>query len=190
MNFPKPTLNRDEAMDLWISERSEYAKEQVVLNNVRLIRMVLRKLNLNFLDEDLFATGLVGLVKAVIKFDSEKGVKFSTFATRVISNEILMTFRKKRITNLLYLDKMVEIGDGDTVALADMIEDKRDYESEVISNISVKSILSNLTNRESQILYLYANEDMTQYEIARQMGLSQANISRILKKIQGKLEKI
>lgn len=69
------------------------------------------------------------------------------------------------------------------------IGDKRDYESEVISNISAKSILSNLTNRESQILYLYANEDMTQYEIARQMGLSQANISRILKKIQRKLER-
>lgn len=96
MNFPEPELSRDAAMELWISEHSDYAKEQVVLNNVRLIGLVLRKLNLNFRDEDLFATGLIGLVKAVIKFDSEKGVKFSTFATRVISNEILMTFRKKK----------------------------------------------------------------------------------------------
>lgn len=96
MNLPKPTLGRDKAMELWISERSEYAKEQVILNNVGMIGLVMKRLNLDSLDEDLFSIGILGLVKATVNFDSGKGIKFSTFATRVIQNEILMTFRKKK----------------------------------------------------------------------------------------------
>lgn len=188
MNFPKPKLSRDAAMKLWNEENSDYAKEQVVLNNIRMVRIVLKSLNLNPLDEDLFATGLLGLVKATANYDFNKGVKFSTFAATVIRNEILMTFRKKRINHLIYLDELVDLGNGDTVALMDMISDKRDYECEVISKISTENILKELTGRESQILRLYTDEGMTQAEIARQIGVSQPYVSRILGKIQKKLE--
>lgn len=188
MNFPKPKLSRDEAMQLWISEHSDYAKEQVILNNVGMVGIVLKSLNLNPLDEDLFATGILGIVKAVMNFDCDKSVKFSAFATAVIRNEILMTFRKKRITRLLSLDELFDLGDGSTAVLIDMITDKRDYESEVISKLSVEKILAELTDRESQILHLYANKGMTQYEIAIEIGLSQSYVSKILTKIQKKIK--
>ena len=165
MNFPKPKLSRDAAMKLWNEENSDYAKEQVVLNNIRMVRIVLKSLNLNPLDEDLFATGLLGLVKATANYDFNKGVKFSTFAATVIRNEILMTFRKKRINHLIYLDELVDL-----------------------SEISTENILKELTGRESQILRLYTDEGMTQAEIARQIGVSQPYVSRILGKIQKKLE--
>lgn len=45
MNLPKPTLDRDTAMKLWINEHSDYAKEQVVLNNVGMVGIVLKSLN-------------------------------------------------------------------------------------------------------------------------------------------------
>lgn len=176
-------------MELWISERSEYVKEQVILNNVGMIGLVMKRLNLDPLDEDLFSIGILGLVKATVNFDSGKGIKFSTFATRVIQNEILMTFRKKRITSLLYFDELFDLGDGDKVALSDVIADKQDYENEVILKISVENMIAKLSDRESRILHLYANECMTQAEIAKLTGLSQSYISRILREIQKKLEK-
>lgn len=69
MNLPKPTLDRKTAMKLWIEERSDYAKEQAVLNNVGMVGIVLKSLNLNPFDEDLFSVGLIGVVKAVNTFN-------------------------------------------------------------------------------------------------------------------------
>lgn len=104
MNFPRPTLDRETTMKLWIEERSGYAKEQVVLNNTGIVVIALKSLNLNPLDEDLFSIGLIGVVKAVNTFNPDKGFTFSTYATRIVRNEILMTFRKKRITPAFSLD--------------------------------------------------------------------------------------
>lgn len=50
-------------MELWIAEHSDYAKEQVVLNNKGIVAIVLKSLNLDPLDEDLFSTGLVAVVR-------------------------------------------------------------------------------------------------------------------------------
>lgn len=82
-------------MKLWIEEHSDYAKEQVVLNNVGMVGIVLKSLNLNTQDEDLYSIGMIGVVKAVNTFNPDKGVKFTTYAAPIIRNEILMTFRKK-----------------------------------------------------------------------------------------------
>lgn len=94
MNLPKAKLDRDVALKLWCDTHSDYAKEQMVLGNVGLIGMVLKRFNLNTQDEDLFSTGIFGLVKAVNSYNPEKG-KFKTYAPHVIRNEILMSFRKK-----------------------------------------------------------------------------------------------
>ena len=115
MRYPKPELDRESAMKLWIEEHSDYAKEQVVLNNVGIVRLVLKSLKLNPLDEDLFQIGLVGLVKTINTFKPDKGVKFTTYATPIIRNEILMDLRKKRIIPVFSLDEEYFLESGDTV---------------------------------------------------------------------------
>lgn len=115
MNLPKPKLDRESAMKLWIEEHSDYAKEQVVLNNTGMVVLILKSLNLNPLDEDLFSVGLIGLVKAINTFNPDKGVKFTTYATPIIRNEILMTFRKKRITPAFSLDEPHQLENGESV---------------------------------------------------------------------------
>lgn len=128
-------------MQLWISERSDYAKEQLVLNNQGVVGIILKSLNLNPLDEDLYATGIVGVVKAVNTYNPDKGVKFSAFATPVIRNEILMTLRKKRIIPAFSLDEPYDLGNGEQVDYADMIADERRFEEKLLRICSLRKCL-------------------------------------------------
>lgn len=188
MNLPKPTLDRETAMKLWMEEHSDYAKEQVVLNNTGMIGIVLKSLNLNLFDEDLFATGIVGVVKAVNTFNPDKGVKFSAYATPIIRNEILMTFRKKRIIPAFSLDEPYELGNGESVDFSEMIADSRRLEEEVIADMQVKQMLSTLSDREKGVISLRMDGE-TQQEIAEFFEISQAQVSRIIKSIYKKWRK-
>lgn len=188
MNFPKPTLDRETAMKLWIEEHSDYAKEQVVLNNVGMVGISLKSLNLNPLDEDLFATGLVGVIKAASTFKPDKGVKFSAYATPIIRNEILTTLRKKRIIPALSLDEPYDLRNGESVDFSEMIADNRRLEEEVIADMQMKQILSNLSDREKKIIFS-SMDGKTQREIAEACGISQPYVSRIIKSIYKKWRK-
>lgn len=181
MNLPKPQIDRDTAMELWISERSDYAKEQLVLNNTGMIGLILKQLNLNPFDDDLFSIGLIGVVKAVNTFNKEKGVKFTTYATPIIRNEILMTLRKKRIVPSFSLDEPYNLGNGEEVSYADMIADDRKFEEEVIADMQAEQMIDFLNEREKRIISL-KTEGKTQHQIADICGLSQAQISRVITK--------
>lgn len=188
MILPKPTLDRENAMKLWIEEHSNYAKEQVVLNNVGTVGNVLKSLNLNLIDEDLYSIGLIGVVKAVNTFNPDKGVKFSTYATPIIQNEIFMSFRKKRIIPVFSLDEPCQLENGDSVGFSEMIADSRRFEEEVIADMQMKQIFSTLSGREKKIVSL-SMEGKTQMEIADILGISQSNVSRIIKSIYKKWRK-
>lgn len=188
MRYPKPELDRESAMKLWIEEHSNYAKEQVILNNVGMVGLVLKSLNLNPLDEDLFQIGLIGLVKTINTFNPDKGVKFTTYATPIIRNEILMTLRKKRIIPAFSLDEEYRLDNGDSVPRGDMIPSEYSFENLVHSKIALDSNISGMTEMEKRILKLSAN-GKTQRQIVQEIGVSQPQISRILKKIRENLSK-
>jgi RNA polymerase sporulation-specific sigma factor len=74
----------------------EEAKEQLVIHNVRLVRNVVKRLNKLHQDqEDLFQIGMIGLLKAIQKFDVSVGVKFSTYAVPTVNGEIRKWLRDK-----------------------------------------------------------------------------------------------
>ena len=188
MSLPKPTLDRESAMQLWIEEHSDYAKEQVVLNNTGMVGLVLKSLNLNPFDDDLFSVGLIGVVKAVNTFNPDKGIKFLTYAMTVIRNEILVTRRKKRIIPVFSLDEPYDLGNGESVCFSEMIADNRMFEEEVIADMQIKQMSSTLSDREKKIISL-SMDGKTQYEIADILGLSQSYVSRIIKSIHNKWRK-
>jgi RNA polymerase sigma factor (sigma-70 family) len=64
-------------------ERGRAARDRMVVANLRLVRFVIRHMNrpVAFLDSwDLFQEGVIGLMKAVERFDPELGLRFSTYA--------------------------------------------------------------------------------------------------------------
>lgn len=176
-------------MRLWTEEHSDYAKEQVVLNNLGMVGLVIKSLNLNTQDEDLFSIGLVGLMKAVNTFNLDKGVKFTTYATPVIRNEILMTLRKKRIIPAFSVDEPCRLDNGDEVSYADIIADRKRFEEDALADMQYEEIVNLLSKREWEIVSLRI-DGKTQKEIAEICEISQPYVSRIIKAAYKEMQEI
>ena len=179
---------RNKSLQLLMVESSTYAREQAILANQELVRYVIKSLGLNAFDEDLFQTGCIGLIKAVDSFEFEKNIKFSTYAAKVIRNEILMTLRKKHI-NAQSLDELFTI-DGFETSLMDMISDNICMEDELISTMYLEQAFSKLNNNEKKIIYLHFIKGTKQHELAKMMGFTQSYISRMISEIIKKMRRI
>lgn len=182
MNFPKSELNKQDALHLWITCRSEYAKEQMFLTNYGIVFFVMRRLGIPAFDEDMFQIGSIGLLKAIDTFDASKGC-FSTYAFPIVRNELFMEFRKskKSVNAAFSLDDNVDIGNGESVPYAELMADGRDHEKDVINSILVQQIFGTLNLREKRIFIMFFVENKTQCEISKEMKLSQSYASRIIK---------
>lgn len=179
---------RNKSLQLLMVEDTASAREQVILANQELVRYVIKSLGLNAFDEDLFQIGCVGLIKAVDSFDFEKNIKFSTYAAKVIRNEILMTLRKKHI-NAQSLDELFTI-DGFETSLMDMISDNICMEDELISTMYLEQAFSKLNNNEKKIIYLHFIKGTKQHELAKMMGFTQSYISKMISEIIKKMRRI
>lgn len=64
---------------------AQWHRDQIVAANVRLVFSIVKKfVNPNNTFEELLSDGIVGLIRAVEKFDFDRGFRFSTYATQVI----------------------------------------------------------------------------------------------------------
>ena len=184
--------------------------------------------------EDLVQVGTIGLIKSIDRFDLERGVEFSTYATPTIIGEIKRYFRDKgwairvprrlqelrmqigsasaELTQALgrsptprelaerigcsvedilegiessnaYSTLSLDAGDGDEDGAATMLDalgvDDQNLEHVEIRE-SIKPLLDRLGAREKRILLLRFFKNMTQSQIAEEIGVSQMHVSRLL----------
>ncbi|MHB1627523.1 MAG: RNA polymerase sporulation sigma factor SigF [Bacilli bacterium] len=87
--YPKLTDERVRALILASQDGDAAARDELVLNNQRLVWAVVQRfLGRGYEPEDLFQIGCIGLMKAIDKFDLQYEVKFSTYAVPMIIGEI------------------------------------------------------------------------------------------------------
>lgn len=190
MNLLNIKDDRDHALKVWIETKSDYAREQVILANLGLVKLAMKKLNIELCDEDMFSLGTIGLIEAMNTFDSDKGFQFSTYATKVIMYKLLRErrkfYRQKQGLNIIFsLDEKLILDNGDEISYADMIPDKTCFEEEILLKLYMEKAISFLTEREKEVLKLRL-EKRSQQDIATIMGVSQPIISNILRKIKNK----
>lgn len=75
-------------------------------------------------------------------------------------------------------------GDNSSLMLIDKLDDEcNDKETDIIDKIALKQVLDTLKPREKQIIILRYFKEKTQVQIAKMLGISQVQVSRIEKKI-------
>ena len=169
-------------------------QQKIVLENLRLVTLVIKKLNVNYDFNDLTSIGLIGLCKGAKSFDPSKGYKASTYLTRCIQNEIFYHFRniRKPTNNAISIDTSI----ADNLTIEDTIADDVDIEEDMIKkdqlNI-VKMAIQSLSEKE-QIVIVHRYEiggvkKLTQEQLAKKLNTSQANVSRLRSRAIKKIKK-
>ena len=70
---------------------------------------------------------------------------------------------------------------GDTLSVMDQISDKKNREENWVEDLSLREAMRRLGNRERDIIQMRFYEGKTQMEVAREIGISQAQVSRLEK---------
>lgn len=176
----------------------EKARSSLIERNLRLVVYIARKFeNTGIGIEDLISVGTIGLIKAVNSFDPAKNIKLATYASRCIENEILMVLRRtSRLKLEVSFDEPLNAdADGNELLLCDVMGTEPDLVSrDLDSNIersSLHTAIRALNSRERNIVELRyginGGSERTQKEVADMLGISQSYISRLEKRIIGKL---
>ena len=200
-SLPSPLEPEEEEVLLEeLANNNKQAKEKLIEHNLRLVVYIAKKFENSGLNiEDLFSIGAIGLIKAVQTYDNDKKIKLATYASRCIENEILMQLRKtNKLKNEVSLDEPLNLdSDGNELLLEDVLYTENESVSKDLEKSAEKQIiwqiLEKLNKREKEIMVLRfglnGNEEKTQKEVADLMGISQSYISRIEKKVLGKMKK-
>lgn len=197
-----PPLNTDEEALIMkkLALGDESVRNTLIEHNLRLVVYIARKFeNTGIGIEDLSSIGTIGLIKAVNTFNPEKKIKLATYASRCIENEILMCLRRNnKIRNEVSFDEPLNIDwDGNELLLSDVLGTENDVVCKEIEDEVDKKLLrislEKLQPREKLIMNLRfgldGSDSKTQKEVADYLGISQSYISRLEKRIIGRLKK-
>ena len=199
-SFPRP-LSREkerEYLQRWQQGDLE-ARNLLVEHNLRLVAHIVKKYYSADDADDLISIGTIGLIKGVNTYRADKNVRLATYASRCIENEILMYFRSQRKSagELSLSDALDVDGEGNGLFVMDVLAQEDDMEERIGSRELCRSLRaligSSLDEREAQIIRLRygldGREPMTQWETARECGISRSYVSRLEKRALEKLRR-
>ena len=191
-NLPDP-LTKEELEKLFeINDRE--SKEKILIHNIRLVIYLVEKYySLTEYDKkDLVSVGIMGLMKAIDSFDLSKKIKFNTYASTCITNEIKMFFRKNnKHGNNESLDMtIINDNEGNELKLHEIISNDDDVQNEFIKKeekVIINELVEELPEQEREIIKMYMGfydgKKYTGKEIGEKYNLSQSYISRKIKEI-------
>lgn len=200
-NLPPPLSKEEEEEAFSLLEKGDpKAKNMLIEHNLRLVVYIAKKFESTGIGiEDLVSIGTIGLIKAVNTFSPCKGIKLATYASRCIENEILMFIRKTQpLKSEVSIDEPLNVDwDGNELLLSDVLGTENDVVNRGIEQDAERTVLNEAVDRlgprEHKIMVLRfglkGEKEHTQKEVADMIGISQSYISRLEKKIIGKLKK-
>ena len=231
-----PVLDNERMRELFPKIRAgdTGARHEFIQGNLRLVLSVIQRFhNRGESVDDLFQVGCIGLIKAIDNFNTELGVRFSTYAVPMIIGEIRRYLRdnnpirvSRSLRDLAYkalrsrdalvyrlnrepdireiaeemdareedvamaleaiqdpvslFDPIYQDG-GDAIYVLDQVKDARVDENDWVRDISINQALQKLDERERNIIRSRFFEGRTQMEVAGEIGISQAQVSRLEK---------
>lgn len=176
------------------------AKHILIERNLRLVAHIVKKYQHSEEEhEDLLSIGTIGLIKAVVTFNPTRNNRLAAYAARCIENEILMFLRTRRkLSREVSLYEPIGTDcEGNEIQLFDIMEtSEEDAQSQIALKDDIRTLYakveSELSPRERLVLKmrygLYNEEEYTQREVAKELGISRSYVSRIEKSAIEKLK--
>lgn len=233
-NLPKLKSAELDSLMQKVKKGDQLAREQFVIANLRLVLSVVQKFQgKSNKSDDMFQVGCVGLMKAIDNFNTDLGVKFSTYAVPMIIGEIRrflrdnsslrvsrslrdtayralqsrealshqldreptieeisaqtgistksISFALDAISDTISLNDPVYKDGNETVRIMDQISDEKHCDESLMENLTLRDAIYSLSPRERQILNLRYFVGKTQIEVSDEVGISQAQVSRLEK---------
>lgn len=119
--------------------------------------------------------------KFMTKFGREPTLEEIKAELDITNEEFVMALDTGVEVESLY--KTIYQGDGNPIFLIDKLVETRDDNSNLIDKIALKEVINSLGEKEQEIILLRYFKDKTQTDIAKEMGISQVQVSRMEKKI-------
>lgn len=119
--------------------------------------------------------------KLLKKYGREATIQEISDELGIDKEEIVMALESSYSPDYLY--DVVHQNEGNPLFLIDKIDMDEDREKEIIEKIILKEMLSQLKERDRQVIILRYFKDKTQVQVAKMLGISQVQVSRIEKKI-------
>lgn len=198
--FHHPLSPEEESYYLQKAKAGDLSARNILVEyNLRLVAHIVKKYQTgNRSTEDLISIGTIGLIKAINTYDTDKGSKLVTYASRCIENELLMRLRQERkeAREISLYEPIGTDREGNEISLMDVIRiDEENVLLNVITSESLRNINDLFTevldDREQQVIALryglYDNQELTQKEISNLLHISRSYVSRIEKKALLKL---
>lgn len=198
--FQKPLTAQEEKAYLQAYKGGdESARDILIERNLRLVAHVVKKYQGNGEDmDDLISIGTIGLIKAVLTFDSGKGNRLASYAARCIDNELLMHLRAKKKTarEVSLYEPIGTDKEGNEIHLLDIMESKggdtaEEYVRKEDQRLLYDYFFTVLGEQEKEVLRLryglFGGEQYSQRLIAERLGISRSYVSRIEKNAVEKL---
>ena len=195
-SFEKP-LSAEEEKEILerLYNGDNKARDILVEKNMRLVAHMTKKYSTPDRDvRDLISVGTVGLIKAINSFKPDKGIRFATY-------ELLMMLRseKKKSREVSIYEPIGTDKEGNEISIIEIVSDEeKDIVEDCIFDERIACLYKKmgrvLNKREMTVISerygLFGNDEKTQCELAKELGISRSYVSRIEKKALEKLKKL
>ena len=197
--FPDP-LSKDEEEEFIRKANlgDKEARNKLIEHNLRLVAHIVKKYDTGLNNsDDLISIGTIGLIKGVDSYSFKHKTRLTTYCARCIENEILMYFRSNKKNNKnISIDEPIGFDkEGNAITFLDILKTPNpDFALDIHTKDNLKLLkkyFDVLNEREKDIIIkrygLDGKDEITQKEIAKEMGISRSYVSRIEKRALTKM---
>ncbi len=193
-SFPRPLAPGEERAAFEALRAGDTAaRDRLIRHNLRLVAHVAKKYYAApGAQDDMISIGTIGLIKAVDTFDPDRRIRFSSYASQCIENEMRMALRHRRrepLTVSLQDPLESSAADGGALTLADVLPDEAVMEDTCEQRDALarlRRLVDALPARERQVVTLRyglgGRPPLTQQQVAARLNISRSYISRIEKR--------